>query len=54
MRMSVVLPAPLWPRNPKADPRGTVRSRSMTAARAPKRLVTPRVSMMFVVIGMPR
>src|SRR6185437_2997972 len=46
IRITVVLPAPLWPRNPKAQPTGTVRFRSETAVRLPKRLVRPRVSMM--------
>ncbi len=52
IRISVVFPAPLWPRNPNAQPRGTVRSRSITAGRLPKLLPSPRVSMMFVVVVM--
>ena len=44
MRIIVVLPAPLGPRKPKALPRGTHRSTPSIAARAPKRLVTPCVS----------
>src|ERR1035441_7372455 len=53
IRMTVVLPAPLWPRNPNAQPAGTVRLKSETAVRKPKRLVSPRVSMMggAVVMG---
>ena len=44
-RISVVLPAPLAPRKPKATPRGTSRSTPSRAARSPKRLPSPRVSM---------
>src|SRR3954451_20484265 len=44
-RISVVLPAPLGPRNPKAHPRGTRRSMECSAARSPKRLPSPCVSM---------
>src|SRR6478609_3653963 len=44
-RNSVVLPAPLRPRKPNADPRGTSRSIDSSAARAPKRLPRPWVSM---------
>src|SRR5262245_63862418 len=42
MRSAVVWPAPFGPRSPKQTPGGTSRSRSQTATRAPKRLVTPR------------
>ena len=42
-RMSVVLPAPLAPRNPKATPRGTSRSTPSSAARVPNRLPRPIV-----------
>src|ERR1700722_3170103 len=53
IRMTVVLTAPLWPRNPDVGSAGTVRLRSETAVREPKRLVSPRVSIMggAVVIG---
>ena len=44
-RTSVVLPAPLRPRKPNAQPRGTSRSIDSRAARAPKRLPSPWVSM---------
>jgi hypothetical protein len=51
--MTVVFPAPLWPRNPNAQPAGTVRLMSETVVREPKRLVSPRVSRMggAVVMG---
>ncbi len=42
--MSVVFPAPLGPRYPKAHPRGTSSSTSSTATLASKRLVSPWVS----------
>lgn len=46
MRMVVVLPEPLGPRNPKTLPRGTVRSSPFTASWPPRyRLVRPCVSM---------
>ena len=45
MRMVVVLPEPLGPRNPKIDPRGTARSRLLTARRFPKLLPSPVVWM---------
>ncbi len=44
VRIRVVLPAPFGPRNPNAQPRGTDRSTPSIAARSPKRLVRPRVS----------
>src|SRR5947209_3521047 len=50
MRIRVVLPAPLWPRKPNAQPRGTARSSSRTATRSPKHFRTPVTSMMLVVV----
>ncbi len=44
--MNVVLPAPLWPRKPNAEPRGTARLSSLTATRSPKYFVTRVHSMM--------
>src|SRR5271156_4104786 len=44
VRIMVVLPAPFGPRKPNAQPRGTSRSTPSIAARSPKRLVRPRVS----------
>ncbi len=44
-RISVVLPAPLGPRKPKAQPRGTSRSMCSRAARSPKRFPRPWVWM---------
>ena len=43
-RMSVVLPAPLGPRNPNATPAGTRRSALSSATRSPNVLVRPLVS----------
>src|SRR5450755_835365 len=43
-RISVVLPAPLAPRKPKATPRETTRSTPSSAAREPKDLPRPRDS----------
>src|SRR5437879_884196 len=40
-RMVVVLPAPFGPKKPKTSPSSIVRLRSSTAARPPKRLVSP-------------
>src|SRR5687768_1956904 len=40
MRIVVVLPAPLLPRMPKIDPRGTAKETPVTAVNSPKRLVT--------------
>ena len=42
MRMVVVFPEPLGPRNPNTDPRGTAKSMLFTATWWPKRLVSPR------------
>src|SRR5215831_12294299 len=39
IRIVVVLPAPLGPRNPNTSPRSTDRSRSRTAVTSPKLLV---------------
>ena len=44
-RISVVLPAPLGPRKPNAQPRGTSRSMCSRAARSPKRFPRPWVWM---------
>src|SRR6476620_6838865 len=44
IRSVVVLPQPEAPRRAKNDPRGTVRLRSSTATKSPKRLVTPWIS----------
>src|ERR1700761_6575637 len=41
MRMEVVLPAPLGPKNPKMRPGSTRNDRSSTAWKAPYRLETP-------------
>jgi len=49
--MSVVLPAPFGPRNPNAHPRGTCRSMDWSAARSPKRLPRPWVSIANSVMG---
>jgi hypothetical protein len=43
-RINVVLPAPFGPRYPKAQPRGTRSSTSLTAMFSPNRLVSPWVS----------
>src|SRR5947208_359336 len=43
MRIVVLLPAPLTPRNPKTSPTSTSRSRSRTAVRRPYRLVSPGI-----------
>src|ERR1035437_1431921 len=45
IRMVVVLPEPLRPRNAKTQPRGTSRLSSYTAGLPPKYLVNPRVWM---------
>src|SRR5437762_7510421 len=45
MRIVVLLPAPLTPRNPKISPASTSRSRSRTAVRRRYRLVSPRIAM---------
>ena len=42
MRIVVVLPAPLGPRNPNTSPRCTSKSTPSTATYPPKRLVRPR------------
>src|SRR6201987_3523571 len=42
--IKVVLPAPFGPRKPNATPRGTFRLTPSTAARPPKRFVSPSVS----------
>src|SRR5262245_36211127 len=44
IRMVVVLPAPLGPRNPSTPPRSTVKPTSSTAVMAPKRLQSPLTS----------
>jgi hypothetical protein len=44
MRTVVDLPAPLGPRNPKSEPRGTERSTASTAIVSSKRLVSPRAT----------
>src|SRR5271170_2154000 len=51
VRIIVVLPAPLGPRKPKALPLGTCRSTPSSAVRAPKRLVSPAVSIARVLPG---
>src|SRR5262245_5730029 len=43
--ISVVLPAPLAPTRPNTAPRGTARLTRSSATLAPKRRVTPRMSM---------
>src|SRR5690349_12905381 len=45
MRMVVVLPLPLGPRNPKICPRSTLKAKSSTTMRLPKLLRNPRTSM---------
>src|ERR1700689_1112185 len=45
VRMILVLPAPLGPRKPNAQPLGTCMSMPSSAMRSPKRLVKPLVSM---------
>src|SRR6185295_1225499 len=42
----VDLPAPLGPRKPRTSPLATLRLRSWTATTAPKRLVSPAISIM--------
>src|SRR5215831_16499037 len=44
IRITVVFPEPLGPRNPKIDPFPTVNERGSTAVKAPKRLVNPSTS----------
>ena len=51
MRMDVVLPLPLGPRNPKISPRATVRDRSTTTCLLPKRLLRSWTSMAASVPG---
>ena len=57
MRIVVVLPAPLGPRKPKTEPRGTLRSIASTARVVPNSFVSPAHStaagsamLVFVVI----
>ena len=45
MRMVVLLPEPFAPRNAKIAPGATSKSRSSTAVKSPKRLVSPRARM---------
>ena len=44
MRMVVDLPAPFGPRKPSTSPRRTVNDTLSTAVKAPKRLVSPSIS----------
>src|SRR5579872_3531450 len=46
MPMVVLLPAPLWPNNPKTSPRSTRNDKSFTATFPPNFLVTFRSSIM--------
>ena len=51
MRMAVVFPAPLAPRKPKISPGMTLSVMWSTAVKRPKRLVSPRVSMIGSVMA---
>ena len=44
IRIVVDLPAPLGPRKPSTSPRDTLNEMSSTAVKAPKRLVSPAIS----------
>jgi hypothetical protein len=48
MRMSVDLPAPLGPSNPKISPSGTAKLMPLTAVKSPKVLTMLRTSMAFL------
>src|SRR3954453_18233822 len=51
MRMVVVLPDPLGPRNPNTEPVGTARSTPSTAASSPNRFDRPSVWMAGSAVG---
>src|SRR5580704_17197335 len=52
-RISVVFPAPLAPTRPKTLPRGTIILTRFSAALAPKRRVTSRISMTTSLVSSP-
>src|SRR3954463_13371614 len=47
MRMVVVFPAPLGPRNPKTSPSSTLKERLSTARRSPKSFLSFTASIIF-------
>ena len=54
MRMVVDLPAPFAPRKPKISPSLTVSDTRSTAVKAPKRLVSSRISTAAVIVPTAR
>ena len=53
MRIVVVFPAPFGPTKPKTAPSSTVRASSSTAVNLPYCLVSPRVSMIVIMLLSP-